>query len=133
MHSEKPLQFPGCMDHDDEIRDLLSDSFLVRNVGADKFLALTLFRILQPTTVALAEYLQLFDFRLEEVTWKAAPPYSVLLPFIAESGRCYFVSTAGLTTRLYGEQIDAEHLFGEWDVVDWQKVAAALLKTEFGR
>jgi hypothetical protein len=121
------------MDHDDEIRELLSNSFPVRDVNANKFVALTLFRILQPTSATLAEYLQLFDFRLQEVTWKAAPPYSVLLLFIAESGHRYFVTTAGVTTRLYGAKIDAEHLFGEWDVVDWQKVAAALLKTEFGQ
>jgi hypothetical protein len=117
------------MDHDAEIRELLAaNSFIIRNVKPENLSKLR--QLFHPQAVELAEYLQLFDFRLEQVVWKGAPPYSLLLHFAAESDRRYLVTTDGETMRLYGERISADDLLGDWQVAEWRQVAAALLKTE---
>ena len=76
---------------------------------------------------------QLFDFRLEEVTWKAAPPYSVLLHLVGESGHRYFVIANPKLMRLYRDKAVTDHLVIEQESSNWEAFAAALLKAEFGR
>jgi hypothetical protein len=123
------------MHYDDEIRELLGPkSRLVRTVGPQDFLKLNIFKGFQPNAVSIAEYLQLFDFRLEEVIWKAAPSYVVLLNFVAESGRRYFVTSNGEWMRLYRDEVvsDIDHFIGEQQASNWQRVAAALFKAEYG-
>jgi len=122
------------MDHDDEIRELRSpESLIIRTVSAENFLALNIFRMLDPEAISVAEFLQLFDFALDDVRWKAAPPYSVLLRFVGESGRSYFITTDRETMRLYCQDIDAKQLLSDQKANDWQRVAADLLKAEFGQ
>lgn len=121
------------MNAHDDVRDLLgSESPIIRTVKPESFLSYNIFKEWHSEAIKVVEYMQLFEFRLEAVQWKVAPPYSVLLRLIAESGRHYFVTSAGPTMSAHKEKIDEAHLLGEYQQSEWSKLTAAILKSEYG-
>jgi hypothetical protein len=120
------------MEDDDEIRDLLRPgSTTIRTIRAESFLHLSMFREWHAEAIKVVEFMQLFDFRLDHVVWKASPTYPVLLRLAAPSRRHYFVTSVGVTLRLYQDQVDQQHLLGECQRSTWTKLPEALLKREF--
>jgi hypothetical protein len=120
------------MEVDEEIRDLLRpSSATIRTVRAESFLGLSIFKEWHAEAIKVVEFMQLFDFRLDHVVWKASPNYSVLLRLASPSRKHYFVTSAGATLRLYRDQVDHEHLLGECQRSTWPKLPEALLKREF--